>query len=266
MTYAFIKVTRRERTTRIVLARPDVLNAIHEPMHAELGAALDAFGADPEQWICVITGKGDRAFCAGSDLKFAADRAARTGSFTSRYPASGYGGIAERFDLDKPVIAAVNGHALGGGFEIALACDVIIAADHATFGLPEPRVGAMAHGGGVHRLARQIGLKPAMGLVLSARSISAAEALRMGIVNEVVPGAGLDTAVDRWIEAMMACSPLSLRASKQTLMRGLDEPTLACALRNQWSYPAVIAMRDSRDAIEGPTAFAEKRKPNWAGE
>jgi crotonobetainyl-CoA hydratase len=226
-------------------------------MHAELQGAFDDFAADPDQFVAVVTGAGERAFCAGSDLKVL-DR-------HGRYPKNGYAGLIERFDLTKPVIAAVNGLALGGGFEIALACDVIVASETASFGLPEPLVGAVALGGGLHRLPRQIGLKQAMGLILSSRRVGAEEALRMGIVNEVVPSDQLQATVARWCADILRASPMSIRASKDTVMRGLAEPDVAAAMRSQPAYPAFAAWRGSEDAKEGPAAFAEKRPPVWKG-
>lgn len=255
----FIRIERQAHVTTITLDRPKVLNAINPEMHHELQAAIDGFAADPEQFICVITGAGDRAFCAGSDLKVGAERG------HVPYPKNGYAGLIERFDLAKPLIAAVNGLALGGGFEIVLACDIVIAADTATFGLPEPLVGAVALGGGVHRLARQIGLKQAMGLILSSRRIGAAEGLNLGFVNEVVPAAELSSAVDRWCGEILRGSPMAIRASKETVMRGLDEPSLAQAINGQTDYPAFAAWRESDDLKEGPRAFAEKRSPIWKG-
>jgi len=257
--YRFLSVTQAASVTTLVLNRPEVMNALHTPMHEELEQALDAFAADPTQRVCVLTGAGERAFCAGSDLKIAAAQ-----DSLGSYPKSGYAGIVERFDLDKPLIAAVNGIAMGGGFEIALACDLIIAADTARFGLPEPRVGAVALGGGVHRLARQIGLKQAMGMVLSARAVSADEGLRLGFVNEVVPAAELAGATQRWIDQILAGSPIAIEASKQTLHRGLDEASLADAIRNQARYPKFEAWLNSEDKREGSRAFAEKRAPRWA--
>src|ERR1700761_4057397 len=139
-----ISVAMADRVTTITLNRPEVMNAINPQMHLELQAAFDEFAASEEQLVCVMTGAGERAFCAGSDLK----AGARERGFS--YPKNGYAGLIERFDLYKPVIAAVNGVCLGGGFEVALACDLIIASDRASFGLPEPRVGAIALGGGAH--------------------------------------------------------------------------------------------------------------------
>lgn len=261
MNFEFLQVATRGHVTTITMNRPAVMNAINPAMHAEMQAALDAFAADSDQYIGVITGAGERAFCAGSDLK----AAAQGGISSGQYPKNGYAGLIERFDLAKPLIAAVNGVALGGGFEVALACDIIIAAETATFGLPEPRVGAVALGGGLHRLARQIGLKQAMGMVLSAESVSAQEGERLGFVNEVVPRSELAVAVDRWCEKILKCAPLAIRASKETILLGLDEPSLAAALQNQKTYPAFAVWRNAEDTLEGPRAFAEKRAPRWQG-
>ena len=260
MTYEFIRVTEADRITTITLARPQAMNAVTPAMHAELQRAFDRFAAADDQYIAVVTGAGDRAFCAGSDLKEAASR-----GIVGAYPQNGYAGLIERFDLTKPVIAAVNGVALGGGFEIALACDIILASDNAKFGLPEPLVGAVALGGGLHRLARQIGLKQAMGMILTSRMVTAADGVRLGFVNEVVPPAELPEAVARWCAAILKGAPLAVRASKETVMRGLDEPSLADALRGQERYPAFAQWRGAEDTQEGPRAFAEKRAPVWKG-
>ena len=253
----FIKVETDGPVTTVTLNRPEVMNAINPQMHQELQAAFDAFAADDGQFVCVVTGAGEKAFCAGSDLK-AADR-------HRGYPKCGYAGLIERFDLNKPLIAAVNGFALGGGFEVVLACDIVVAASTATFGLPEPLVGAVALGGGVHRLARQIGLKKAMGMILSSRRVSAAEGERLGFVNEVVPPGDLKAATDRFVAEVLRGAPLAVRASKEAAMRGLDEPSLADAIKSQAVYPAFVAWRGGDDTKEGPRAFAEKRAPVWKG-
>jgi enoyl-CoA hydratase/carnithine racemase len=253
-----ITVESAGHVTTVTLNRPELLNAINPAMHDELEAAFNAFAADPQQYICVVTGAG-RGFCAGSDLK----EAAAAGSHRA-YPAHCYAGLIERFDCPKPFIAAVNGAAMGGGFEVALACDLIVAAESAVFALPEPLVGAVALGGGVHRLARQIGLKQAMGMVLTSRRVTAREGQSLGFVNEVVADQDLLAATARWCEQILKASPMSIQASKEAMMRGLDEPGLAAAMLNQAAYPAFAAWRSSDDAREGPRAFAEKRAPTWA--
>jgi enoyl-CoA hydratase/carnithine racemase len=263
MSFRFISVSASAGVTTLRLDRPEVLNAIHAPMHQELHQALDAFAADPAQRVCVITGSGERAFCAGSDLKQALASGLTARILADTYPASGYAGIARRFDLAKPVIAAVNGLALGGGFEIALACDIIVAVEEATFGLPEPLVGAVALGGGVHRLARQIGLKKALGLILTGRSVSAAEGLSLGFVNEVVRREQLPAALARWTQDILRCAPAAIAASKEAVYRGLDEPSLEQALARQDEYPQFAAWRKSDEAPEGVRAFVEKRAPRW---
>lgn len=256
----FITVAKAAHVTTVTLNRPAVMNAINTAMHNELQIAFDDFDADDEQFVCVVTGAGDSAFCAGSDLK-----AAARGGDRHVYPRNGYAGLIERFDCAKPMIAAVNGLALGGGFELALACDVIIASESASFGLPEPLVGAIALGGGLHRLAREIGPKRAMGMILTGRRVSADEGYRLGFVNDVAAAGALDATIARWVAEILRGAPLALRASKETLYRGLEEPSLEVALAHQSSYPAFRAWRSSADLAEGARAFAEKRTPNWAG-
>ena len=259
MAYEFIKVDRDGPVTTITLNRPEVMNALHSPAHFELGEAFDAFAADTGQWVAIVTGAGDRAFSAGNDLKHQAG-GGKMGS-----PPSGFAGLTSRFDLAKPVIAAVNGVAMGGGFEIALACDIIIASETAVFALPEPRVGLAALAGGLHRLPRAIGLKRAMGMILTGRRVPAKEGFELGFVNEVVAPGELMAAANRWAKLIGECSPMSIRASKEAVLKGLDEPTLEAAITGQGRYPAVAAMFRSADFKEGPIAFSEKRPPNWTG-
>jgi crotonobetainyl-CoA hydratase len=259
MAYEYIAVERDGPITIITLNRPEVMNALHSLAHAEMDEAVNAFAADPEQWVGIITGAGDRAFSAGNDLKWQAT-GGKMGS-----PPSGFAGVTSRFDLDKPLIAAVNGVAMGGGFEIALACDLIIASEDAVFALPEPRVGLAALAGGLHRLPRAIGVKRAMGMILTGRRVSAKEGYELGFVNEVVAKAELMTAARRWAGLIGECSPMSIRASKSAVMRGLDEPTLESALRGQNKYDAVSALFRSEDFVEGPLAFSQKRPPQWKG-
>jgi len=259
MTYEFCTVERDGPLTLITINRPEVLNAVHPAANHELAAVFDAFAADQEQWVAIITGAGDRAFSAGNDLKF------QNTSGRMAQPASGFGGLTSRFDLDKPVIAAVNGLAMGGGFEIALACDLIIGDERAIFALPEPRVGLAALASGLHRLPRLIGEKRAMGMILTGRRVPASEGLALGFVNAVAPPGDAVLVARQWASEILACSPMSIRASKEAVQRGLAEPSLEAAIKAQTRYPAIRALLSSEDLIEGSRAFVEKRSPNWMG-
>jgi enoyl-CoA hydratase/carnithine racemase len=258
MTYEFVDVKRNGRITVVTLNRPEVMNALHSPAHFELHDVFDAFAADPEQWVAIVTGAGDRAFSAGNDLKWQAAGGRRG------WNTSGFAGLTARFDCDKPIIAAVNGVAMGGGFETALACDLIIASENAMFALPEPRVGLAALAGGLHRLPRQIGMKRAMSMILTGRHVTARESYELGFVNEVVPKGEALKAAERWAETICQNSPMSIRASKQTINKGMNV-SLEQAIAEQRDYPAVQAMFSSIDYVEGPKAFAEKRPPRWQG-
>lgn len=255
--FEFCKTERDGKLFIITINRPDVMNACHPATNFELEQAFDEFAADEGLWVAIITGAGERAFSAGNDLKFQA-----SGGKMER-PKKGFGGLTSRFDLNKPVIAAVNGVAMGGGFEIALACDLIIASDNALFALPEPLVGLAAAAGGMHRLPRMIPMKQAMGMMLTGRRVGAEEGLQLGFVNEVVPQAELMTAARRWADLILACSPMSIRATKEAAYKGFDEESLGKAITT--IYPAMQDMRDSEDFVEGPLAFSEKRPPNWKG-
>jgi crotonobetainyl-CoA hydratase len=253
----FCRVERDGRVCVVTIDRPEVMNALHPPANFELEKAFDEFVADPELWVAIVTGAGDRAFSAGNDLKFQASAGAKL-----EIPRTGFAGLTARFDNPKPVIAAVNGVAMGGGFEIALACDLIVAAETATFALPEPRVGLAALAGGIHRLPRQIGLKHAMGMLLTGRRVPAAEGFALGFVNEVVPAPELMAAARRWADAIVACAPLSVRASKEAALAGLGRP-LEEAMSAR--YEGLARMVRSEDFLEGPRAFAAKRPPRWKG-
>ncbi|MEL6661475.1 MAG: enoyl-CoA hydratase-related protein [Pseudomonadota bacterium] len=255
--HEFANVTTEDHTLIVEINRPEKMNALHPPANKELGEIFDEFAANKDLWIAIITGAGDRAFCAGNDLRYQAE-----GGDMFAVP-TGFGGLTSRYDLNKPVIAAVNGVAMGGGFEIALACDLIIAADTARFALPEPKVGLAALAGGLHRLPRQIGLKRAMGMILTGRHVMAEEGKELGFVNAVVPQGELMDAARRWAGMIAECSPMSIRASKQAVMGGLDVANYKEAFETR--FPAVSELFKSADFVEGPRAFAEKRKPNWTG-
>lgn len=256
----FCKIEKDGRLMIVTINRPDVMNSLHPMANAELEKAFDDFAADPELWVAIITGAGDKAFSAGNDLKFQASMPAGK---MPQHPKKGFGGLTARYDLDKPVIAAVNGVAMGGGFEIALACDIIIASETAIFALPEPLVGLAALAGGVHRLPRTIPLKQAMGMMLTGRRVSAAEGKELGFVTAVAKPAELMQEARRWAELILKCSPMSIRATKQAVMKGLDYASVQEAMSA--TYPAIQAMRQSEDFVEGPRAFAEKRPPQWKG-
>lgn len=260
MAYNYVIYEKKEHIAYVTLNRPEVMNALHPPAHEELWEVWCDFRDDPEMWVAILTGAGDRAFSAGNDLKYQATHAGE--AVTTMLPPGGFGGITNRFDCYKPIIAAVNGYALGGGFEIALSCDIIIAAEHARFGLPEPTVGLSPGAGGIHRLPRQVPLKIAMGMLLTGRHITVQEAYRVGLVNEVVPLGDLIPCAERWAKEIMRCAPLAIRANKEGAMKGLDIP-LEAAMNN--NYYLIHVMRHSEDFIEGPRAFAEKREPHWKG-
>lgn len=254
MDLEFIRYEKRDRIAFVTINRPDVMNALHPPANEELSRVWDDFTEDPETWVAIVTGAGERAFSAGNDLKYTALHG------VPRMPKGGFAGLVAREDVWKPIIAAVNGVALGGGLEIALACDVIVASETARLGLPEPKVGLMAAAGGVHRLPRHIPLKIAMGMMLTGRHLTAAEAARYGLVNEVVPPKDLLATAERWAREILECSPASVQATKQAATLGLAKP-LPEAMGTP--YPLVVKLFQSEDAIEGPRAFAEKRKPRW---
>jgi crotonobetainyl-CoA hydratase len=244
---------------RITIDRPDRLNAIDEAAEKELEAIWTDIEGRNDVSCAVLTGAGDKAFSVGADMK----NVDKSGlEYWADPRPNGFGGLAYRRSLDVPVIARVNGYALGGGFEMVLGCDIVVAAETAQFGLPEGRVGRMPLDGGMVMLQRKIPHNFAMGMLMTGRRASAAELHRWGIVNEVSPSDALDAAVDRWVADILACAPLSLRAIKQTVNRTAHlHPAEAQALK----LPAVVKALQSEDALEGVAAFQEKRAPVWRG-
>ena len=252
----YCTIDKSDHIMTVTLNRPDRLNALHPPANVELGEVFDDFAADDDMWVAIITGAG-RGFSAGNDLRYQAE-----GGKRMPIP-KGFAGLTSRFDLLKPVIAAVNGVSMGGGFEIALACDLIIASEKALFALPEPKVGLAALAGGLNRLPRQIGAKRALGMILTGRHVNAEEGKEPGFVNAVVPHEKLMDEARDWANQICQCAPLSIRASKDVVYRSLSTASLEESIRA--SYDSVKAMAKSEDFIEGPRAFAEKRPPNWQG-
>jgi crotonobetainyl-CoA hydratase len=246
---------------RVTIDRPAVLNAVDRAAHDELCRIWDAVEADPTVRVVVLTGAGDRAFCTGADVSTAG--VAKTGwEYWADLDPNGFGGLSLRESLDVPVIARVNGWALGGGMEMVLGCDLVIAADTARFGLPEPRIGRMPLDGGMVTLPRRIPYTQAMGLLLTGRKVPAAEMLRLGLVNEVAPAGELDSVVQRWVDDVLACAPLSIKAIKQTVRRTTH---LTAREANTVRLPALVAALHSKDQDEGVRAFQEKRAPEWSG-
>ena len=243
----------------VTLDRPEVLNAVDLASEAELQRIWQELERNDDVRVVVLTGAGERAFCAGADLK---NPAVKGLDYWAADRPGGFGGIALRETLHVPVVARVNGFALGGGFEMVLGCDLVVACEEASFGLPEPLVGRLALDGGIALLPRQLPYHQAMELLLTGRRIAAQRALEMGLINEVVPRAQLDAAVGRWVEALLACAPLSLKAIKQMVRSTASmSPAQAQAQR----LPALVAALQSADADEGVRAFQEKRKPRWQG-
>ena len=243
----------------ITLDRPDALNAIDQEMNALLAEAWLRFRDDDEAWVGILTAAGDRAFCAGADLKDlipAAGEQARAGTLTQ----FNFGGNTRDFRTWKPTIAAINGFALAGGLEIALACDIRIAVPRARFGLPEVRWAIMPGGGGTQRLPRLIPVAKAIELILTGAQIDAEEALRIGLINRVVEPERLMAAARETAEALLQNGPLAVRAAKRAVLEGLDM-TLAEGLRLELELFGHLLLTE--DAVEGPRAFAEKRPPAY---
>ena len=254
-----IRLDIDDHVARVTIDRQHVLNAIDETATARCNEIWDRIEGDPSVRVVVVTGAGDRAFCAGADMSSGGDGKSGLAYWADLDP-NGFAGLSLRRTLDVPVIARVNGYALGGGMEIMLGCDLVVAADTAKFGLTEPRVGRLAMDGGIVHLLRRIPHAQAMSILLTGRRLPAAALAQMGLVNEVVPAAELDAAVDRWIADLLACAPTCLRAIKQMANRTGHLSALdARALQ----LPALIQALDSPNATEGVAAFQQKRPPVW---
>lgn len=254
-----VRTTTRGGVMEILLDRPPA-NAIDAATSRALGAAFTAFRDDPALSVAIVTGGGERFFSAGWDLK-----AAAAGDDTD-YGPGGFAGLTELFDLDKPVIAAVNGLCVGGGFELALAADLIVAADHAEFMLPEIKIGIIPNSGGVLRLPRRLPRAIAAELMMTGARLPAADALRLGLVNRVAERSELLTTARALADGMAAQAPLALRAVK-AVMTATEEISVADGykLMQSGAIPVYAAMLASEDAREGPRAFAAKRPPVWRG-
>lgn len=253
--YKYCSVEKDGAILRITMNRPEVGNALHPPANAELEGVMNAFENDDELRVAILTGAGDQFFCTGNDLKYMAEGNALW------VPKTGFAGITSRVNRTKPIIAAVNGSAMGGGLEIAMAADIIVAADHAKLALPEVKVGLVAGAGGIQRLTRQIGLKPAMRMLLSGKAITAEKALALGLVNEVVPLESLFEVVNEIATEISHASPAAVKCT----MKIQNETARFASVDDAVTAPHTVMdeLINSADFWDGPSAFAEKRKPIW---
>ncbi|MCL4446167.1 MAG: crotonase/enoyl-CoA hydratase family protein [Actinobacteria bacterium] len=248
---------RRGNVEILTINRLEARNAVNGAVSAGMSEALDELALDPEVWVVVLTGAGDKAFSAGMDLK-----AFASGEGASIIGASGgFAGVTKR-DFPKPLIAAVNGSALAGGFEIVLSCDLVVAADHATFGIPEVKRGLIAGAGGLVRLPKRLPLAVAVELAITGDPIDAQRALSLGLINRVVPRERLIEEAVELAERIAENAPLAVRHSRDVIRRSAQVPE-----DEGWqiSDASVAVVFSSADAMEGPIAFAEKRKPKWQG-
>lgn len=245
----------------VTLDRPKA-NAIDAATSRLMGEIFVAFRDDPAQRVAILTGAGERFFSAGWDLKAAAEGE----SPESDYGAGGFGGITELFDLTKPVICAMNGHAVGGGFELAMAADLLVVAETAEAWLPEVRLGILPDAGGVLRLPRLLPRALALEVLMAGRRLTAAEGLQHGLYSRVVPAGETLAAARALAEELLLAAPLSLAGLKE-ILNGTEELSVAEATRKMrgQAFPTYRRALVSEDAQEGPRAFAEKRKPAWKG-
>ncbi|MFW9822439.1 MAG: enoyl-CoA hydratase-related protein [Candidatus Thorarchaeota archaeon] len=263
MDYEYIIVDKKEHITIITLNRPEVLNALHPYIQLELGHVLNEFEDDPNAWVAILTGIGEKAFSAGADLKWAATVSPEEQREAYKKVRDQNASVIRNFKITKPLIAAINGLAYGGGFELALSCDLMIAAEHATFCLPEPVVGRIPSGGGIHRLVRYLPYHLAMDILLTRKRMTAEDGVKYGFVKKVVPFNRLMDEAVATANIIMEGSPLAIRTIKQMAVDGLQMSLKEALFAN---FPLFTKFLQSHDFREGPKAFSEKRKPVWKGE
>ena len=258
-TYQTIIVDRQDHVATITLNRPDVLNAQNNPMREELLHVFSTLKSDEDARAIVVTGAGERAFSAGADIKEFLEPPVPT-RFREQRKRLDYRGEMDR--CPQPIIAAIRGFALGGGLELALACDIRIAAEDAQLGLTEVTLGIIPGGGGTQRLPRLIGRGKALEMILTGARIPAAEALSIGLVEHVVPVAELLPSAQALARRIAEKPPIALRYAKEAVVSGLALP-LADGLRLESDLSTLL--RTTEDRVEGARAFVEKRKPRWSG-
>lgn len=253
---------KKDKVAIITLNRPEAMNSIDPELSKKLTDVWEEFTQDPDLWVAILTGAGDRAFCTGADLK-------KTMPPKESFAQQILGGIDKVNSITpslkqwKPVICAVNGYAIGGGLELALACDIIIGSEKSQYGLSEVRVGSMPGAGGTQRLPRRIPYQAAMKMMLTGDRIDAQEAHRLGLVTEVVPQEKLLETAEELALKICNNAPLSVRATKMAAIRGME-----MSLEQGLEFEKLLwgTLRDTKDRIEGRKAFAEKRKPDYKGE
>ncbi len=258
MKFQHILYEKQGHVAVITMNRPEVMNALQPLTTSEIAVAITDYVGDEQLRAVILTGAGERAFCAGADLKYYAS-----------HPTELTGRTKDPLDIllgecKKPIIAAVNGYAVGGGLEMALRCDIILASSNAKFGMPEAKRGLLADGGGIYRISQRIPYHLAMGMVLTGNQVSAEEAYRMGLVSAVAPPAELMNTAHQWAEQIAQNSPLAVQAAKDVFRHFRNAPTDP-ELSDLDKRPAVQRLRQSEDFVEGPRAFAEKRTPVWTG-
>lgn len=253
----FCRLEQRDGVLLVRMDNPQKLNALVAHAHEEMAGIFRAFDVDPSLRVAILTGEG-KAFCAGADI------AAYVAGTNRPLPPEGGGGLTHNYALTKPVIAAVNGLCMGGGFEIALACDIMVADPRAVFSLPEPLIGASALGGGLARLVKKLPPSRAMALALTGDRLSAADAFHFGLVAELSPEGGVVETAMAMARRIMACSPVSLRITRAIMklaVEGADQATI-----DKVEAELRAEQMSSADFREGTAAFIEKRPPRWTGQ
>ena len=259
---AAVEVTVENRIATVTLNRPEAMNSVDPDMRALLHKTWERIRTDDDIWVAIITGAGEKAFCTGSDLKKTMPLEESFASQTFGPKISGAGRMIDGLDMDKPLIAAVNGYAMGGGMELALACDIRICSENAQFALSEVKVGSIPGSGGTQRLPRAVSLSNAMLMLLTGDRVDANEAHRIGLVSKVVPQTELMEAARDIAQRIAANAPLSVRAVKRLVRQGMDLPLAQAIDAERYVFGLLYG---SEDRIEGRKAFAEKRKPNYKG-
>ena len=247
----------RDKIAFVTINRPHAYNACDKPTYDRLAEVWQDFATNDDAWVAILTGAGEKAFCAGSDIKLNFNDKPEP---AEAFDAGGRGDLMRGLEIWKPIIAAVNGHCNGGGFEMALGCDILVASDNAQFGMGEVRLGLLPGGGGTQRLPRAIPLSHALWMLYTGERIDAAEAYRLGLVNRVVPLDELMSTAEAMARKLLEAGPLAIRAIKQAAVKGLSMP-LEDGLRLESNLFRLLAMTE--DSVEGTRAFADKRDPDW---